>query len=223
VRRPGGDQVIPRPAAWRAGAPAPWASVELPERIEVDVLARTFRARGPGRELPHEFASGRPAAVLVALYDGPDGAEVLLTRRAWDLSTHKGEVSFPGGRIDPGETPVEAALREAEEEVALDRRLPVVVGELDHLGTASSRSHIVPVVATLPERPLLVPAGAEVARVLHVPLVDLLRPGTFREEWWGTQPLDRRIVFFELDDETVWGATGRMLLQLLLIALGLES
>ena len=63
----------------------------------------------------------------------------------------------------------------------------------------------------------------EVARVLFVPLADLLTPGTYREELWGSPPLDRSITFFELDDETIWGATARMLAQLLGLALGIEA
>jgi 8-oxo-dGTP pyrophosphatase MutT (NUDIX family) len=160
--------------------------------------------------------------VLVALVQGQEGAEVLLTRRSWDMRSHRGEISFPGGRIDPPETPVEAALREAWEEVGLDTGLPRVVGELDQIATAASRNTIVPVVAELPTRPALVPASPEVERVLFVPLAELLRPDTFHEERWGTPPLDRPILFFELDDETIWGATARILAQLLAVALGVE-
>ena len=64
-----------------------------------------------------ELEDARHSAVLVPLYDGPDGAEVLLTRRSQALRNHRGEVSFPGGRMDPGETPLQTALREAHEEV----------------------------------------------------------------------------------------------------------
>jgi 8-oxo-dGTP pyrophosphatase MutT (NUDIX family) len=125
--------------------------------------------------------------------------------------------------MDPGETPLETALREAHEEVALDPSLPRVLGELDHLSTVASRSRIVPIVASLPARPVVHPSNSEVARVLFVPLADLLAPGTYREELWGSPPLDRSITFFELDDETVWGATARMLAQLLGLALGIEA
>ena len=103
--------------------------------------------RGPGRHAG-ELEGARHSAVLVPLYDGPDGAEVLLTRRSQALRNHRGEVSFPGGRIDPGETPVAAALREAYEEVALDPQVPQVIGELDHLSTVVSSSRIVPVAAS---------------------------------------------------------------------------
>jgi 8-oxo-dGTP pyrophosphatase MutT (NUDIX family) len=224
VRRAGGNQVIPRPTAWRPGPAALWESsrASLPP-IDVATIAAVLRARGPGKAPPMELEDARHSAVLVPLYDGPDGAEVLLTRRSQALRNHRGEVSFPGGRMDPGETPLQTALREAHEEVALDPSLPHVLGELDHLSTVASRSRIVPIVASLPGRPVVHPSSSEVARVLFVPLVDLLTPGTYREELWGSPPLDRSITFFELDDETIWGATARMLAQLLGLALGIEA
>src|SRR5206468_1555656 len=149
-------------------------------------------------------------AVLVALFPGDHGAEVVLTRRSKTLAHHQGEISFPGGRLDPGETAVEAALREAHEEVALDPSLVTVVGELDHMATMASRSLIVPVVGTLAGRPELRPSAAEVDRILTAPLVEFLADDVYREERWGHPPLERAIHFFELTDETVWGATGRI-------------
>jgi 8-oxo-dGTP pyrophosphatase MutT (NUDIX family) len=176
------------------------------------------RAHGAGRELAPSFPGARPSAVLVALLDGPLGAEVLLTRRAWHLTSHKGEVAFPGGRMDPGETPVGTALREAHEEVLLDPALVEVHGELPHLSTVVSLSYIVPVVARLAELPALRPGTTEVERIFTVPLAELARADTYRCEVWGDPPLDRPIHFFDLDDETVWGATGRMLVDLLALA-----
>jgi 8-oxo-dGTP pyrophosphatase MutT (NUDIX family) len=161
------------------------------------------------------FPDARVSAVLIALFDGDDGPEVLLTRRSMHMRNHRGEISFPGGRLDPGETPVQTALREAEEEVGLDPDLPVVVGELAHLNTIVSRSYIVPVVSVLEERPAVEPRTGEVDRVMWTPLAELTRPGTYRMERWGTAPMDRPLHFFELDDETVWGATAHMLVDLL--------
>ena len=97
----------------------------------------------PQRSMPPlpSFPDARLSAVLIALYAGEHGAEVLLTRRSMLLRNHKGEISFPGGRMDPGETPIDTALREAHEEVDLDPSLPTVVGELAHLNTVVSRSY----------------------------------------------------------------------------------
>ena len=77
---------------------------------------------------------------------------MVLTRRAAHLRTHTGEVSFPGGRLDPGETPEAGALREAAEEVGLDPAAVEVVGRLTPLATFSSSASITPVVGTLPGR-----------------------------------------------------------------------
>ncbi len=165
-----------------------------------------------------DFPEARPSAVLVLLADGPDGAEVLLTRRSMQLSSHRGEISFPGGRLDPGEGYEQAALREAHEEVGLDPALVTVASRLRPISTYVSRSWIVPVVGTVPERYELHGHPDEVDRAFWVPLRELTMPGTFREEWWHTVQGERPIFFFELDDETVWGATARMVHQLLRVA-----
>lgn len=165
----------------------------------------------------------RSSAVLVTILDGPDGAEVLLTRRSEALRSHRGEISFPGGRVDAGETFEEAALREAHEEVALDPSVVQVHGLLDPISTMVTRSFIVPVVGTLDRQPVLHPAEHEVERIMWVPLAELTRADTFREEVWGFERERRPIFFFELDDETIWGATARILHQLLRVALGIEG
>jgi 8-oxo-dGTP pyrophosphatase MutT (NUDIX family) len=215
---PGGSQIIPRPDRWALGDPPPWAGLALPDRLEVDDVLRAVRARRPAPPLPIDGA--RRSAVLVAIADGAHGAEVLLTRRSWELRNHRGEVAFPGGRLDPGETSVQAALREAHEEVLLDPDRVEIEGELAHIATYVTRSHIVPVVGRLIGRPELRPGTTEVERLFFVPLVELLRPGVFRQERWGDRPVDWQVAFFELSDETVWGATGRMLVDLLSVALG---
>jgi 8-oxo-dGTP pyrophosphatase MutT (NUDIX family) len=165
----------------------------------------------------------RASAVLMVIADGSQGAEVLLTRRSKLLNSHRGEISFPGGRLDPGETFEAAALREANEEVALDPAAVQLIGRLDPISTMVSRSFIVPVVGVVDERPPLWPAMDEVDRIFWVPLVDLTRADTFREEIWPMNGEHRPIFFFELDDETIWGATARMLHQLLRVALGIDG
>ncbi|HRB04141.1 MAG TPA: CoA pyrophosphatase [Ilumatobacteraceae bacterium] len=190
-------------------------------------MASAVAARSAPVDLQPDFADARPSAVLALVADGPDGAEVLLTRRSLEMRNHRGEVSFPGGRLDPGESYVDAALREAHEEVGLSPASVEVVGQLYPIGTWVSRSWIVPIVgrltSPLPVVPELRGITSEVDRVLWVPLHDLTRPGTFREEWWQTTIGERPIYFFELDDETVWGATARLLYQLLRVAHGLAA
>lgn len=177
--------------------------------------------------LSADLINNRPSAVLVLLADGANGAEVLLTRRSMTVNSHRGDVCFPGGRLDPGEDSLAAALREAHEEVGLVPDLVTVAGELYPIGTYVSRSWIVPIVGYVAEPLTLQACTSEVDRVFWVPLRDLTGPGTFREEWWPTPHLDghreRPIFFFDVDGETVWGATARMLHQLLRVAHRIEG
>ena len=170
-------------------------------------------------------SDGRASAVLAALHgergtgDGGE-AHIVLTRRAGHLRQHAGEVSFPGGRQEPGEDLWRTALREAHEEVALD---PVTVrrlAELDHLRTVTSESFIVPFVAELPCWPDLRPHPGEVDAVLHVPLSELLHPEAYREERWSLGGQERSLYFFEIVGDTIWGATAAMLRNLLTLVTG---
>jgi 8-oxo-dGTP pyrophosphatase MutT (NUDIX family) len=214
----GGPQRIPRPPSARLGAPPPWARVAAERRrASIADVRAAFAGLGPPVRSERELEPGvtRASAVLAPLYDLDGETHVVLTRRTWDLRSHQGEVSFPGGRCDPGETPEEAARREAKEEIDLDPGAVEIIGELDHLATFSSQSYIVPYVAALPDRPDTTPSEAEVAAVLHVPLAELLDPSIYREERWVFVDSERPIFFFELVGDTVWGATAAMLRQLL--------
>lgn len=212
ARRPGGRQVVPRPANVVTEYDTPW-SPHATWTVD-ELVAPVAETSAP---LLPTFPGARSSAVLVVLADGPEGAEVLLTRRSMQMRNHGGEMSFPGGRCDPGESPVQTALREAHEEIGLDPDRPRVVGELEHLSTIVSKSYIVPVVAVLDERLELSPQTMEADRVMWTPIADLTRPGTYHREQWGLAPLDRPLHFFHLDDETVWGATARMLVDLLVL------
>lgn len=162
----------------------------------------------------------RASAVLVPLYEEKGDVFVVLTRRAQHLRSHQGEVSFPGGAVEAGETHWDAARRESFEETALPAGDVELIGELDHLQTYSSRSYIVPFVGVVPTRPDLVANPEEVEKILHVPLDELLLPETYREENWGLTPLDHRLYFFELYGDTVWGATAFVLHNLLSLVTG---
>lgn len=214
--------MVPRPDNARLADPFTWPDqVGWPSAsaLTASSISTVVAGRPPTRVDPYGDA-WRASAVMVLLSNGPQGAEVLLTRRSMDLGSHKGEVSFPGGRLDLGETFEQAALREAHEEVGAVPSEIEIVGRLDPLNTLVSRSYIVPVVAQSARRPDLYPATAEVDSLFWVPLVDLLRPDTYREERWGSEPNAFSLFFYELDDETVWGATAKVLTQLLSVALG---
>jgi 8-oxo-dGTP pyrophosphatase MutT (NUDIX family) len=153
--------------------------------------------------------------VLAAVYEEHGDTWIILTRRSAALRVHSGEVSFPGGGQDPGEDLRDTATRESCEEVGLDGDLIEIIGELDHLSTITSNSFIVPFVAVLSAPPLLRASPAEVEAVLTVSLAGLLDPATFREERWDLFGAERAMWFFELEGDTVWGATAAMLRQFL--------
>jgi 8-oxo-dGTP pyrophosphatase MutT (NUDIX family) len=175
--------------------------------------AKPWPPAGPITQLPF---TGTPAAVLVAIFEEDGEAHVVLTRRSDRLRTHTGEVSFPGGRLEPDEAPLAAALREASEEVGLDPATVEILGQLEPLATLSSRSGITPFVGALPGRPRLRPNPHEVERAFDVSLSALMADGVFREERWDTAwAQDHPIHFFDLPEDIVWGATARMLHRLL--------
>jgi 8-oxo-dGTP pyrophosphatase MutT (NUDIX family) len=220
----GGPQRIPRPFNARLGGPPPWADAPLDLRRPSAAHVQAVLAEsGPPVPSPREQGprGGRPSAVLAPIYDHDGEARVVLTRRTWALRTHQGEVCFPGGRVEPGESPVDAARREAKEEIDLDPSTVEIFGELDHLTALSSGSFIVPFVGAIPGRPDTQPNPDEVDAVLHVSLAELADPAHFREEVW-TFPggHDRSIFFFELVGDTVWGMTAALLRQLLGLVTG---
>ena len=164
--------------------------------------------------------------MLVALFDDPEGAgpHVVLTRRSPRLASHTHEVSFPGGRHDPDDADLWAtALREAKEEIDLDPSLPRLLGRLDPVVTVGSGSLIQPFVAVLSGPPELEPNPDEVEAVRIVALSELVRDEVYREELWPRAEGPWSITFFELEGDTVWGATAAMLRQLLALALGVED
>jgi 8-oxo-dGTP pyrophosphatase MutT (NUDIX family) len=156
----------------------------------------------------------RPAAVLVPLVDHPSGMSVLLTQRTPHLTAHAGQISFPGGSIDPGDADaVAAALREAEEEIGLPRERVSVIGRLDTYvtGTGFEIAPIVGIVAP----PLAVSIDPfEVAEAFEVPLAFILDPGNHQRV--ERQSADSRRWFFVLPYEgrNIWGATAGILVNL---------
>jgi len=154
-----------------------------------------------------------PAAVLVAVTDRPDPG-VLLTQRTDTLRKHAGQISFPGGRIDPEDDgPIAAALREAEEEIGLPRHLVEVIGIADRYRTGTGFD-ITPVVAVIPPDLELVPNDAEVAAMFEVPLSFLLEPTNHIEQAVEWQGHERHFYELTWQDRRIWGATAGMIVNL---------
>jgi len=158
---------------------------------------------------PEPAAGDRLAAVLALILETPTPS-LLFTVRASGLSRHAGEISFPGGLQDPGESLVATALREAQEEIGLDPVLPEVLGALPAVHTHVSAILVVPFVAVLNQAPALRVSAAEITDVLMFPVARLAAAETatsYAREggatWHGWA--------YELDGHTVWGVTGWML------------
>lgn len=153
----------------------------------------------------------RPAAVLVGVHDQDGVAQVTLTKRSSRLKHHPGQIAFPGGKQDDGDaTPVEAALREAEEEVGLPRDLVDVLGVLPSHETVTGFT-VTPVLGWIRDTFLPVPEAGEVAEVFTVPLSHLIDRDRFVIEsriWRG-----RRRFYYAVPwgPYYVWGATARIL------------
>ena len=217
-----GRQRIPRPDTAVPGERAPWLRPDAPPvAVTVERVRQAMRAARNDHHLepatPAELpGAGREAAVLVPLFEDDGEVRVVLTRRSASLRSHTGEVSFPGGRLEPGEEAVAGALREAGEEIGINPETVEILGQLAPLSTMSSRAAITPFVGLLPGRPALTPSPAEVELAFDVALADLAAEGVHREERWSAPGMpERPIHFFELPDDIVWGATARILHELL--------
>ncbi len=167
----------------------------------------------------------RSSSVMIPLYEEGTQVYMILTRRSKMMRHHTSEISFPGGNSEPEDTDEwSTAKREAYEEINLDPDLPRKIGMLDSFITVGSKSFVTPIVATLEGRPELKANPNEVEKILHVPLSELLLPEVYHEEVWELRDgQQRKIHFFELIGDTVWGATGSMIKQFLTIILGIQE
>ncbi|RZL52244.1 MAG: CoA pyrophosphatase, partial [Sphingomonas sp.] len=153
-----------------------------------------------------------PAAVLIAVTDRADPG-VILTQRTDTMSRHPGQIAFPGGRIDPGEDVVTAALREAEEEIALPRDKVRVIGEADSYRTVTG-FQVTPVIGIIPPDLIFTPSEAEVASVFEVPLAFLLDEANHVEATLEWQGHDRHYYEIMWNERRIWGATAAMIVNL---------
>lgn len=175
-----------------------WAPDRIAPRSDFDLNPDSER---PARTL-------RPAAVLVPVIARSSGASVLLTRRSDHLASHAGQIAFPGGRLEPGETAVDAALREAFEEVALDPAAVRVLGVGDAYETGTGFL-VTPVVGWLAEPPVMRPDPSEVAEVFEAPWDFLMDAGNHQQGFHDREGQPRRWFWaVPFEQRNIWGVTA---------------
>ncbi len=183
-----------------------------------DELRTALAARAPGPPERHVGSPLRPAAVLIPLFRSQGEIRVLLTQRSSELHHHAGQISFPGGSAEAQDADRTAtALREASEEVGLRPEDCEVLGRLDPLPVISG-FEITPIVAQVPSAYVFTPLSSEVARLIELPLKSFLAPGALEiveRERLGER---LRILFYRVNGEEIWGATARVIEQLLTVA-----
>ena len=179
--------------------------------MEIDVLRHALSERTPQRR-----TRPKVAAVLVPIIQSSDGLHLLLTRRADTLSSHRGEVAFPGGGVEPADQSlVETALREATEEVALPSERVEVLGQLDDFPTLGDRTIVTPIVGLINGFPELHPEPAEVARIFTIPIAELEKSDGWTIRSYSQRGHDFPVFYFDWDGETLWGLSAYITLQLL--------
>lgn len=181
--------------------------------------AQAILAPVPRRAWPPGFQISqiRHAAGLLLLFPLDDRAHVVLTVRAGTLGRHSGQVSLPGGVVEPGETLEHAALREAHEEVALASDEVRVLGALTPLDIPVSGFRLHPILAATNSRPPLAPSDGEVARILEVPIEDLMDGQYLRSTERVRDGYRLTVPAFHVCDEEIWGATAMVLSEFLVL------
>lgn len=174
--------------------------------------------RGPGHlpriggdidHMPLDAGDLKPAAVLIALVARREPT-LLFTKRNTALRTHAGQVAFPGGRIDAGEDPVTAALREAHEETALPPHEVEVIGPIDDYATGTG-FRVTPIVGIIPPDLPLVAAEAEVESLFEVPLAHLIDTTNHEKRTGAWQGSERTFHVIPWHTHDIWGATAGMI------------
>jgi len=184
--------------------------------LTLDELVAVTRARLAGRQ--RRVVVGGPlvkAAVLVPLVDRGEPF-LVFAKRTDRVGTHRGQISFPGGRVDPSDAGfLEAALRESEEEIGLPRTAVEPLGALDDTETVATQFIITPFVGVVRTPVAWQPDGHEIEKVIEVPLAALRDLANLRVEYRERDGVLHEVLFWDYQGETIWGATARILKQYL--------
>jgi 8-oxo-dGTP pyrophosphatase MutT (NUDIX family) len=184
--------------------------------MEVEELAEITRTRLGARA--RRIAPDGPlikAAVLLPIVDRGEPM-ILFTKRTDRVGHHKGQISFPGGVVDPTDASLlDAALRECEEEIALPRAAVEPLGALDDTETVATSFVITPFVGLVRQPVAWQPDGEEIERVIEVPFAALVADGSFRIEMVIRNGIEHAVYYFDYQGDTIWGATARILVHYL--------
>lgn len=195
-------------------------TVRLQQALPSALAHEALRAKHAGNEAPvfkHSLPP-RPGSVLILLYEEDGVVKFPLTKRAEYLGTHSGQISLPGGKAEAGENSIDTALREAEEEIGLNRHEVKIVGRLSDFFVIPSNFMVTPVVGTVSGKPLLRADPREVSRILTGDLPSLLAKDAVKEKEILVAGRYRMLApHFEIEEEVVWGATAMMLNELRVI------
>ncbi len=182
----------------------------------IERLRRTLSKQTP---VPREKLANnsRGAAVLVPILERSGELHVVYIRRADHVSSHRGQVAFPGGRVDPGDTTLlDTALREAREEVGIDPETVDVLGAFPEMSTLTSGITVAPFAGVIPAASDLIPCFDEVAEIFEVP-ISALADRRYRGEYqWGSNGSKFPAILY--GGQTIWGLTLRITMNLLEIA-----
>jgi 8-oxo-dGTP pyrophosphatase MutT (NUDIX family) len=192
--------------------------MELPKNSWLMAVSERLASPPPQRLAASD---SRPASVLVPLYVDAGELWTVLTKRTEDLPSHRGQIAFPGGGREPKEDPWAAALRESHEEIGLDPKLVLRLGELDELAATVSGFRVVPCVGAVPYPLRLEPNEGEIAEIFSLPLSAFVHPSLIEDRTVKINGQKRPIRIYHVANRQIWGLTARIL-QNLLVRLGLE-
>jgi 8-oxo-dGTP pyrophosphatase MutT (NUDIX family) len=185
-------------------------SQALPSALAHDPL-RAIPIGGVLPRFEHKLPP-RPGSVLILLYEDEGQIKFPLTKRAEYNGAHSGQISLPGGKAEPGENSIDTALREAEEEVGVNRSDIQVIGRLSEFFVIPSNFLVTPVVATAIRKPVFIPDPYEVVRILHGNVGELIDENAIQtREILAAGAYRMQAPHFLIDGEVVWGATAMML------------
>ncbi|MBK7653651.1 MAG: CoA pyrophosphatase [Flammeovirgaceae bacterium] len=199
----------------RLKAPLPGPQAHEPLRaIPIGLITPRFEHRSPPR----------PGSVLILLYEERGKIMFPLTKRPDYLGAHGGQISLPGGKAETGETRIETALREAEEEIGVPASQIEIVGELTEFFVIPSNFLITPIVGFLRGSPEFIPDSKEVKKIINASVEDLLQvDAVHTKEILAAKMFPMMAPHFEIENEVVWGATAMMINEFRMVVQSLKS